>query len=88
MARKVSEDKIQKALVKYGLEDLSDVRDREAVQQIAQNLLGTGLMDAGIRLQAFAKPTDKLQVFYQRALIEQNWVIIRQLDRIAKALEK
>ena len=88
MARKVSEDKIQKALVKYGLEDLSDVRDREAVQQIAQNLLGTGLIGMTMSMGIGARTSDRLQVYYQRAIMEQNWIIIRELDRIAKALEK
>jgi len=82
------EEKITKTLSKYGLEDLVDDRDRSAVYQIARNLYGTGLMDAGTRMQLFAKPTDKMQVIYQRALIEQNWIIIRQLDRIASLLER
>ena len=82
------EDKIAKALSRYGLEDLADDRDRSAVYQIARNLYGTGLMDAGVKMQLFAKPTDKMQVIYQRALIEQNWIIIRQLDKIASLLER
>ena len=88
MTKKVSPDKMQKVLAKYGLEDLNDERDYMAVQQIARELLGTGLMDAGTRLGMFTKTTDQLQITYQRALVEQNWIIIRQLDKIARALEK
>ena len=86
MAKKVSPDKMQKALAKYGLEDLNDERDFMAVQQIARELLGSGLMDAGVRLGMFTKATDQLQITYQRAIMEQNWIIIRQLDRIARGL--
>lgn len=86
MAKKVSTDKMQKVLAKYGLEDLNDERDYMAVQQIAKELLGSGLMDAGVRLSMFTKTTDQLQIIYQRAIVEQNWIIIRQLDRIARGL--
>ena len=86
MTKKVSPDKMQKVLAKYGLEDLNDERDYMAVQQIARELLGSGLMDAGVRLGMFAKATDQLQITYQRAIMEQNWIIIRQLDRIARGL--
>lgn len=86
MAKKVSPDKMQKVLAKYGLEDLNDERDYAAVQQIAMELLGSGLMDASVRLGMFAKTTDQLQVIYQRAIVEQNWIIIRQLDKIARGL--
>ena len=88
MAKKVSEEKMRKMLSKYGLEDLDDERDQYAVQQIAREMLGTGFMDAGTRMDFFAKATDKMQVIYQKALIEQNWIIIRQLDKIASLLER
>ena len=88
MTKKVSTDKMQKVLAKYGLEDLNDERDYAAVQQIARELLGSGLMDAGVRLSMFTKTTDQLQIIYQRAIVEQNWIIIRQLDRIARGLER
>lgn len=86
MTKKVSTDKMQKVLAKYGLEDLNDERDFMAVQQIAKELLGSGLMDASVRLGMFTKATDQLQITYQRAIMEQNWIIIRQLDRIARGL--
>ena len=90
MARKVSEDKIQKALAKYGMENLSEPKDMESVTRIAQELVGTGLQEAGMTMSMGigAKTSDRLQVYYQRAIMEQNWIIIRLLDRIAKALEK
>ena len=88
MAKRSSEEKIIKTLSQYGLQNLSDENDRNAVYKIAKDLYGTGMMDAGVRLQLFAKATDKLQVIYQRAIIEQNWVIIRALDRIASNREK
>lgn len=45
-------------------------------------------MELGITLGAGSdRDIQKNQLYYQRALIEQNFIIIRQLDRIAKLLD-
>ena len=46
------------------------------------------MMEAGMTLSLGAKPEDSLPVYYQRAIVEQNFIIIRQLDRISKALDR
>ncbi len=82
------ERKEQELLEKFGLEDLSDPRDVEAVRTIAREMAGNNLFEVGMLLNFKAKEEDMLQVFYQRILVEQNFIIIRQLDRIAKLLDK
>lgn len=80
--------KEQEMLSKHGLQDLSDPADIESVRQIVSELLGTGLMEAGMALSLKGQAHEVLPVYYQRAIIEQNWIVIRQLDRLNKALEK
>lgn len=80
-------DKEARLLRKYGLEGL-DGKNLDSVKAIASELLGTGLMDTGMKLSMTAKVEDQLQVQYQKVLMEQNWIIIRQLDEISKKLCK
>lgn len=80
------EEKAQALLAKYGLQDLSDPRDLEAVKQISYNLMGNKLIELGSALQG--NGADAAKMSYLNAIMEQNFIMIRQLDRIAKALEK
>ena len=79
-ARKVAE-----LLSRYGLEDLSG-KDLESVKAIASSLAGNNLITFGTTLSGKAEDVAKLS--YLSALVEQNWIIIRQLDRINKSLDK
>jgi hypothetical protein len=46
-------------------------------------------MELGLALGAGSeKDILKMQLNFQRAIVEQNFIIIRQLDKIAKSLEK
>lgn len=79
--------KEQEMLAKYGLEAISDPKDIESIRSIVNELFGTGMQELGMSL-SFPKPEVALPIYYQRAILEQNFIIIRQLDRIAKLLEK
>lgn len=82
-------DKELEMLAKYGLDQLNDPADIQSVKKIVSELAGTGMMEAGMKLGGIgSKAEDLLPVYYQRALLEQNWIIIRQLDRLNKAMEK
>lgn len=82
-------DKEMEMLAKYGLDQLNDPADIQSVKKIVSELVGTGMMEAGMKLGGIGfKAEDLLPVYYQRALLEQNWIIIRQLDRLNKAMEK
>lgn len=78
--------KAQELLEKYGLQELSDPRDLESVKSISLSLAGNGLLELGTSLSA--KSEDLVKMSNLSALVEQNWIIIRQLDRLNKNLEK
>jgi hypothetical protein len=83
------EEKTQEFIDRYGLTGLTNEADQASVYKIATELVGTGLMETGMTLSAFGKSSEALlPVYYQRAILEQNWIIIRQLDRISAALEE
>lgn len=81
------ERKEYELLEKYGVGGLTDPQDRESVKKIANELAGSGMMEAGLKI-GMAKAEVQLPISYQRAIMEQNFIIIRQLDRIAKLLDK
>jgi hypothetical protein len=84
------EQKTEAILSKYNLNDLSDPRDRESIVKIAQSMAGVGLIAAGadIGLGTNEKAMIQAQMHYQKVIMEQNFIMIRQLDRIAKSLEQ
>ena len=75
------EAKLDAVMAKYGLDNLSP-EYRPKVKDINMELLGTGLMETGMKLSMNAKTEDQLQVQYLKTILEQNWIIIRLLDEI------
>lgn len=94
MGKIFGKSEVQKAdaerelLEKYGLENIGDEKDAASIRKIINELMGTGLMETGMKLGFKSPPEQKLQVLYQRVLMEQNFIIIRQLDKIAKLLDE
>ena len=88
-AKETKEDKVarktQAMLEKYGLEYL-DPKDMESVRSIGNALMGNGMIELGTALTGSG--VDVAKMSYLRALIEQNWIIIRQLDRLNKKLDQ
>ncbi len=83
---KSAEEKKENLLAKYGMTNLNYPEDIASIQKIAEELAGSGLMEAGLKL-SMAKATEQLPISLQRAIMEQNFIIIRQLDRITTLLE-
>ena len=79
------ERKAREMLSKYGLDCLSDPKDLEAVKNIQYSLMGNKMIELGVALQG--NGADAAKMSYLNAIMQQNYIIIRQLDRIAKALE-
>lgn len=77
--------KVEALLSRYGLQELNDDRDYESLQNIATNLMGNKLIEIGSALQG--NGADAAKMSYLNAIVEQNFIIIRQLDRIARKLE-
>lgn len=80
------QQKLQSALDKYNLSEI-DNKYAESVRNIQLGLMGTGMMEAGTFLTG-SKTEDNLKIAYLKTLIEQNWIVIRQLDEISKKLGK
>lgn len=80
------EEKARALLEKYGLQELSDPRDIESLKNISYDIVGSKLIETGLILQG--NTTDSAKLSYLSAIMQQNFIMIRQLDRIAKALEK
>ena len=88
-AKETKEDKVarktQAMMEKYGLEYL-DQKDLESVRNIGYALMGNGMIEFGTALSGSG--VDVAKMSYLRALVEQNWIIIRQLDRLNKKLDR
>lgn len=78
--------KIEKFLAKYNIGDLEDLeeKDREAIKRIAVSLAGTGLMSTGMAISMQGKPHEVLPVYYLEAIMQQNFMIYRQLVKLNK----
>lgn len=77
--------KMQEMANKYNLGDINP-KDLETVKSINYELMGTGLMEFGTLLTG--KSEDNVKIAYLNTLIQQNWIIIRQLDEISKKLDR
>lgn len=77
------------ALRKFGMEGLHHPDDVQSVKNIVSELAGTGLMELGITFGGGNdRDIQKNMMYYQRAILEQNFILIRQLDRIEKLLSE
>lgn len=74
--------RLQAILEKYGLEDISDPLTASAGQEIARTMTTSNLVSLGQALQFKAEESAKIDCL--RAIIEQNFIIIRQLDKLTK----
>lgn len=77
------EAKMEKFLKKYGLENISE-KDMEVLENISGDMLGLGKFGT---MMTF-KIEEQAKVQHLSALVEQNWMIIRQLAEISKKLDK
>lgn len=80
------QENLQKFMERYQLEDL-DQKDLVVLNRIAGDLAGNSAFKIGMAL-SFAKAEDQAMVTYLSALVEQNWMIIRQLSRLNKNIER
>ncbi|MDD2378230.1 MAG: hypothetical protein PHD10_04970 [Bacilli bacterium] len=74
------QENIEIFMKKYHLENI-DQEDLEILKRVANDLAGNGLFKAGLAL-SFAKVEEQAKITYLSALVEQNWLIIRQLSKI------
>ena len=58
----------------------------EDCRAIFLELMGNGMMEMGMKLSG-ANAADQVTISYLNAVMQQNWIIIKQLDRICKRIE-
>lgn len=80
------QQEINKFMEKYQLEEIDD-KDLVTIKKIATDLIGNNLLKAGMAL-SFAKAEEQAKVSYLSALVNQNWIMIRQLNNISNKLDK
>ena len=80
------QQEINKFMEKYQLEEIDD-KDLVIIKKIAKDLIGNNLLKAGMAL-SFAKAEEQAKVSYLSALVNQNWIMIRQLNNISNKLDK
>ena len=80
------QQEINNFMVKYQLEEIDD-KDLVIIKKIATDLIGNNLLKAGMAL-SFAKAEEQAKVSYLSALVNQNWIMIRQLSNISNKLDK
>ena len=77
----IAEEKVKKLMAKYHLENVS-TEYVEAVKEINFEMAGNSFMEAGLTLTG--KTEDIAKISLLKAIYQQNWIIIRLLDKIAK----
>ncbi len=80
------QQEINNFMAKYQLEEIDD-KDLVIIKKIATDLIGNNLLKAGMAL-SFAKAEEQAKVSYLSALVNQNWIMIRQLNNISNKLDK
>lgn len=81
------QEKFENFIKDNGLEQL-DENDMKIVKNIIESSTGNDLLDVGLALSFGASSEDRLKINYLKILIQQNWLIINQLSRINKKLDK
>ena len=73
------DEKLNDVMKKYGLEKLSG-EYRDEVAEINSELLGSKALEVGMKISMAGKTEEILKVSYLKAILEQNWIIIRLLN--------
>lgn len=77
---KSNEEKTQEYMEHFGLTELSE-KDAEAIRSICVNSVSNGLFGASMILSGVTA-ADHKTVGLLETIVSQNWIIIRQLDRL------
>ena len=85
--QKIKEEKVKKMLEKYGLSNLP-TEYSTAIKNINDELAGSGLSEFGNLLAPDPATSARVQTQFLNAIVQQNWIIIRQLDELNKNLKK
>lgn len=76
---------LQAFMDKYNLDTLN-TSDLKVLRRISSDLAGDGLFKIGMAL-SFTKAEEQAKITYLSALVEQNWLIIKQLGSLNNKLD-
>lgn len=74
--------KMQELMSRFGLENINDPHTAQALRNIATTMTTSNLFSFSAGLTG--KSEDMAKIDCLRAIIEQNFIIIRQLDKLTK----
>lgn len=77
---------IEKFMERYQLDEIND-KDLKIIKNIANDLAGNNLIKAGMAL-SFAKVEEQAKVSYLSAIVQQNWIMIRQLNNLNNKIDE
>lgn len=77
----------QQIMEKYGLQNIRDPKTAESLRFIGRELMGNGFLETGALLSLKAKSEDLVQMSCQRAIVDQNFILIRQMDELIGLLK-
>ena len=79
-------EKIMEKMRKHRLDGLG-YEYIDDCKAIFDELAGIGAMETGMKI-SMGNAADQMKISYLHAIFEQNWIMIKQLDKISKQLEK
>jgi len=79
--------KAQEMAQRLGLDALSPT-NAQSVRYVVNTLANSNLLELGSLLSGGSNTGQDITNTYLNALVEQNWIMIRQLDEISKKLDK
>lgn len=84
----LKEEQANNIIQKYGINALSDPVDRQTLEDAVRVLANAGLFNLGPLIGGDPTTVERINASYTRAILEQNFVIIRQLERLNNNLER
>lgn len=86
-AQEKEDAKTQELIEKYQLNGIGE-EYKKAIYEVNKTIAGTKLIQAGSLLSRDPLGYAEAQSSFQYAIIQQNWIIIKQLNEISKKLDK
>lgn len=78
-------DKLNLDVASYSTEEIRRY-NAQSINKIRQDMTGNGLIKMGVVFSGSA--TEKATLGYLSALVEQNWILIRQNELLIKVVDK
>lgn len=78
--------KMLETMARFGLQDMP-AEYQDAVKEIAVGLSGNSMMETGAFLSGM-KTEDTLKISYEKAIMQQNFIIMRQLNELISLMKK